>query len=81
MAHFVRRTVCRCGPFYAGDVPLGWGEVDDGESIRAIHRAADLGIRVFDTASNYGAGHSEKIVGKAIGVKLRNDLTHFSVLR
>ncbi len=55
------------GPFYAGDVPLGWGEVDDGESIRAIHRAADLGIRFFDTASNYGAGHSEKIVGNAIG--------------
>lgn len=55
------------GPFYAGDVPLGWGDVDDDESIRAIHRAVDLGIRFFDTASNYGAGHSEKIVGRAIG--------------
>ena len=55
------------GPFYAGDVPLGWGEVDDDESIRAIHRAIDLGIRFFDTASNYGAGHSEKVVGRAIG--------------
>ena len=55
------------GPFYAGDVPLGWGEVDDDESIRAIHRAVDLGIRFFDTASNYGAGHSEKVVGRAIG--------------
>lgn len=55
------------GPFYAGDVPLGWGEVDDDESIRAIHRAVELGIRFFDTASNYGAGHSEEIVGQAIG--------------
>ncbi|SCW29360.1 Predicted oxidoreductase [Rhizobium mongolense subsp. loessense] len=55
------------GPFFAGDVPLGWGEVDDDESIEAIHRAVDLGIRFFDTASNYGAGHSEEVVGRAIG--------------
>ncbi|MBP1860688.1 aldo/keto reductase [Rhizobium herbae] len=54
------------GPFYAGDVPLGWGDVDDAESIRAIHRAIDLGIRFFDTASNYGAGHSEEILGEAL---------------
>ncbi|WFU12318.1 aldo/keto reductase (plasmid) [Rhizobium sp. CB3090] len=55
------------GPFYAGDVPLGWGEVDDDESIRAIERAVDIGIRFFDTASNYGAGHSEEVLGRAIG--------------
>ncbi|WFU88380.1 aldo/keto reductase [Rhizobium sp. CC1099] len=55
------------GPFFAGDVPLGWGEVGDDESIEAIHRAVDLGIRFFDTASNYGAGHSEEVVGRAIG--------------
>jgi aryl-alcohol dehydrogenase-like predicted oxidoreductase len=54
------------GPFYAGDVPLGWGEVDDNESIAAVHRALDLGIRFFDTAANYGAGHSEEILGKAL---------------
>jgi aryl-alcohol dehydrogenase-like predicted oxidoreductase len=23
------------GPFWSGDEPLGWGEVDDSESIRA----------------------------------------------
>jgi len=54
------------GPFYAGDVPLGWGEVDDDESIAAVHRALDLGIRFFDTASNYGAGHSEEVLGRAL---------------
>jgi len=54
------------GPFYAGDVPLGWGEVDDSESIAALHRALDLGIRFFDTASNYGAGHSEEVLGRAL---------------
>ena len=54
------------GPFYAGDVPLGWGDVDDRESIAAIHRAVDLGISFFDTASNYGAGHSEEVLGEAL---------------
>jgi aryl-alcohol dehydrogenase-like predicted oxidoreductase len=54
------------GPFYAGDVPLGWGDVDDAESIRAVHRAIELGIRFFDTASNYGAGHSEEVLGEAL---------------
>ena len=46
--------------------PAGWGQVDDAESIRAIHVAMDLGINFFDTAANYGAGHSERILGEAI---------------
>jgi aryl-alcohol dehydrogenase-like predicted oxidoreductase len=54
------------GPFWAGDTPLGWGEVDDDESIRAIHTALDHGITFFDTANVYGAGHSERILGKAL---------------
>ncbi|MCX5494210.1 aldo/keto reductase [Kaistia dalseonensis] len=54
------------GPFFAGSVPLGWGDVDDRTSIAAIHRALDLGIRFFDTASNYGAGHSEVVLGEAL---------------
>lgn len=51
------------------DGPGGWGEVDDGESIRAIHAALDSGITFFDTAANYGAGHSEHILGKALAGK------------
>ena len=46
--------------------PAGWGQVDDAESIRAIQLALDLGIDFFDTAANYGAGHSEAILGKAL---------------
>ena len=45
---------------------MGWGEVDDDESIRAIHTALDLGINFIDTANNYGAGHSEVVVGQAL---------------
>ncbi|OJH37371.1 aldo/keto reductase [Cystobacter ferrugineus] len=60
------------GPFFAGDVALGWGEVDDNESIAAIHRALDLGVRFFDTASNYGGGRSEEVLGRAL--EGRNDV-------
>lgn len=54
------------GPFWSGETALGWGEVDDNESIRAIHRALDHGVNFFDTANVYGAGHSEHVLGKAL---------------
>jgi aryl-alcohol dehydrogenase-like predicted oxidoreductase len=39
---------------------------DDAESIRAIHRALDLGITLIDTAEIYGPFTNEKLVGRAI---------------
>jgi aryl-alcohol dehydrogenase-like predicted oxidoreductase len=54
------------GPFWAGAQPLGWGQVEDAESTRAIQRAFDLGIRLFDTADVYGTGHSERVLGRAL---------------
>jgi aryl-alcohol dehydrogenase-like predicted oxidoreductase len=51
------------------ETPVGWGEVDDNESIRAIHRALDLGVNFFDTADVYGAGHSERVVARALAGK------------
>ncbi|MFJ1651088.1 aldo/keto reductase [Streptomyces sp. NPDC088337] len=47
--------------------PLGWGRVDDEESVRAIRRALDLGVTFFDTADVYGCGHSERVLGRALG--------------
>jgi aryl-alcohol dehydrogenase-like predicted oxidoreductase len=46
--------------------PAGWGKIDDQESIRAIHASLEAGINFFDTAANYGAGHSERILGQAL---------------
>lgn len=46
--------------------PLGWGDVDDAESIRALEYALDKGITMFDTADVYGAGHSERLLGQVI---------------
>jgi aryl-alcohol dehydrogenase-like predicted oxidoreductase len=45
---------------------VGWGEVDDDESRRAVQRGIDLGVTFFDTAACYGAGHSERVLGEAI---------------
>ena len=50
-----------------GNVSIGWGDVDDKVSKQAIHAALDSGINFFDTADIYGLGHSEKILGEAIG--------------
>jgi len=55
------------GPFWAGETPLGWGEVNDEESTRAIHAALEMGVTLFDTANVYGAGHSERVLGRALG--------------
>ena len=53
-------------PAQRGQDPAGWGSVDDAKSIRAIHAALDAGVTFFDTAANYGAGHSEGILGEAL---------------
>jgi aryl-alcohol dehydrogenase-like predicted oxidoreductase len=41
-----------------------WGEVDDAESMRTLHRALDLGVNFFDTADVYGDGHSERLLAR-----------------
>ncbi len=57
-----------------GTAPIGsipdwriyWGPQDEGESIRTIEAALDLGINWIDTAPFYGWGRAERIVGKAL---------------
>jgi aryl-alcohol dehydrogenase-like predicted oxidoreductase len=51
-----------------------WGKVDDGESLAALHRAADLGVNLIDTADVYGQGRSESLVSRF--VKQRGDQIH-----
>jgi aryl-alcohol dehydrogenase-like predicted oxidoreductase len=43
-----------------------WGGADDDESIQALHRAIDLGLNLVDTALGYGAGRSERLVGRVV---------------
>jgi aryl-alcohol dehydrogenase-like predicted oxidoreductase len=55
------------GPHARQGSPVGWGVIDDGESIRALRRAYELGVTFFDTADVYGCGHSEKLIAEALG--------------
>jgi aryl-alcohol dehydrogenase-like predicted oxidoreductase len=49
-----------------GGWSMGWGPQDDEESIAAILAAVAGGVNWIDTASIYGLGHSEEVVGRAI---------------
>ena len=50
--------------FGAWAIGAGWGKVDDAESLRALHAAADAGVTLIDTADVYGDGHSEKVIAR-----------------
>jgi aryl-alcohol dehydrogenase-like predicted oxidoreductase len=43
-----------------------YGETDDEQSFAVLERAVELGVRMFDTAYMYGAGHNEKLLGRLI---------------
>lgn len=54
------------GEMYTADgKSLGYSNSNDKESIKALHAALANGITLFDTAAAYGAGHSERLLGKA----------------
>lgn len=64
------KTDIRLSPIIMGTWQTGksmWTGIDDTQSEKAIQAAMDAGITTFDTAEVYGNGHSEKILGKAIG--------------
>jgi aryl-alcohol dehydrogenase-like predicted oxidoreductase len=50
-----------------------WGGTEEAESIRTIHAALDQGINLIDTASVYGFGRSEQIVGQALAQRKCRD--------
>jgi aryl-alcohol dehydrogenase-like predicted oxidoreductase len=64
------KTDIRLSPIIMGTWQTGksmWTGIDDAQSEKAIQAAMDAGITTFDTAEVYGNGHSEKVLGKAIG--------------
>jgi aryl-alcohol dehydrogenase-like predicted oxidoreductase len=54
------------GVMRSGKQPLGYGIADDEEATRAIQRAFDRGVTLFDTANGYGCGHAEQVLGAAL---------------
>lgn len=52
--------------FGAMGLSHSYGQADDAASTDTLHRAIDLGITFFDTATGYGKGHNETLLGQAI---------------
>lgn len=50
--------------FGAWAIGGSWGAVDDEESMRTLHAAADAGVNFIDTADVYGDGRSERLVAR-----------------
>ncbi len=68
-----RRALCKGGPRISevgfGTGPfrgLDWGPANDETSVRAVHKALDVGVTFFDTADAYGNGRSERVLGRAL---------------
>ena len=67
------RTLGRTG-FRVSEIGYGawgiggsqWLGGTDDESLKALHRAIELGVNFIDTALAYGDGHSEKLVGQVV---------------
>ena len=64
------RTLGRTGmdvaevSFGAWAIGGSWGEVDDKESLPALHKAVDMGCNFIDTADVYGDGRSERLIAQ-----------------
>jgi aryl-alcohol dehydrogenase-like predicted oxidoreductase len=43
-----------------------YGTADEGEAVRTIHRALELGVTLLDTADMYGPFTNERLVGRAV---------------
>lgn len=52
--------------FGAWAIGSAWGEVDDSESVAAMHKCIDMGVNFFDTADVYGDGHSERLIAQVL---------------
>jgi aryl-alcohol dehydrogenase-like predicted oxidoreductase len=50
--------------FGAWAIGSAWGQVDDKESLAALHKSIEMGVNFFDTADVYGDGLSERLCAK-----------------
>src|SRR5438309_8291357 len=50
--------------FGAWAIGGSWGEVNDEDSMAALHQAIDGGVNFIDTADVYGMGRSERLVAR-----------------
>ncbi|MFD9773399.1 aldo/keto reductase [[Kitasatospora] papulosa] len=54
------------GPTVNAGQPVGWGSVDDTQSLEGLRAAVEHGANFFDTADVFGHGHSERLLGQLL---------------
>lgn len=54
------------GAWQLGNATDWAGGPDEAESLAIVGAALDAGVTFFDTAPNYGGGHSERLLGQAL---------------
>jgi len=54
------------GEYQKDNKPHGWPPIEEREAVYLIHHALERGVQFFDTASGYGDGRSEEILGRAL---------------
>ena len=55
------------GASFRGGQPTGWSGTNIAQSLETVHKAWDMGVRLYDTADAYGRGKSEVLVGMGLG--------------
>src|SRR5690242_19132749 len=74
---------CSAVGFGCMGLSQAYGPADEDASVAAIRAALDAGVTLLDTAMSYGAGHNERLVGRAIGGR-RDEVvlaTKFGIVR
>lgn len=49
-----------------------YGAIEDEEATAAVRRSLEVGVTCFDTAPAYGNGHSEEVLGRALGARRKD---------
>jgi aryl-alcohol dehydrogenase-like predicted oxidoreductase len=62
----ITRVGIGCWAIGGGGWAYGWGAQDDDSSVATIQHAVELGVNWIDTAAEYGLGHAESVVGRAL---------------
>ena len=75
------RTDWRISEICFGAWQLGgtWGHVGKKEALKTLHCAFNHGINFIDTASAYGAGQSERLIGEALKSYRKLDMSEIYV--
>jgi aryl-alcohol dehydrogenase-like predicted oxidoreductase len=69
----VSRLTLGAMTFGAGVTRYGFNApVDQEQANTMVSQAIEVGINFFDTANNYAGGHSEEILGRALGSRRKN---------